>query len=105
MEKIKALIQRVVDTNFDCGEYNIEDVRNCELYSDRLEASRIAQSELIEEIEKLAKGLRAVESLIGESKGVAGYHKNGDIATWEELRTGGRCDALTEFDEALRALE
>lgn len=104
MEKIKALIHKLADANFDCGEFDEED-RSGQRYHDLVEKTESARTELIEEIEKLAKGLRAVESLIGESEGVAGYHKNGDVATWEELRTGGRCEALTEFDDALRALE
>lgn len=104
MEKIKALILKLADANFDCGEF-IEEDRSGQEYHDLVEKSESARNELIEEIEKLAKGLRAVESLIGESEGVAGYHKNGDIATWEELRTGGRCEALTEFDDAIEALK
>lgn len=51
---------------------------------------------------KLVKGLLAVASLIHNSKGVAGLHLNGDVATWDELRTGGRFEEwLYEFDDAL----
>lgn len=104
MEKIKALMHKLADANFDCGEFDEEDPSG-QKYHDLLAQEHSISNELIEEIEKLAKGLRAVESLIGESEGVAGYHKNGDVATWEELRTGGRCEALTEFDDAIEALK
>lgn len=104
MEKIKALIHKLADANFDCGEFEEEDPSG-QKYHDLLAQEQSISNQLIKEIEKLAKGLRAVESLIGESEGVVGYHKNSDVATWEELRAGGRCEALTEFDEALRALE
>lgn len=39
-------------------------------------------------IERLVKGLQAVASLMGESEGVAGLHRNGEIANWDELLTG-----------------
>ncbi len=48
---------------------------------------------------KLKNGIASVHALINESFGVAGLHLNGDIATWEELRTGGR------FAEWLDALD
>lgn len=51
--------------------------------------------------DRLRAGLQAVADLIAESDGVAGLHLNGDIATWDELRTGGRFeDWLLAFDEA-----
>jgi hypothetical protein len=50
------------------------------------------------------KGLEAVESLINESRGVSGLHLNGDLAPWDELRTGGRVEEwLIAFDDALNA--
>jgi hypothetical protein len=51
------------------------------------------------------KGLDAVASLIAESHGVGGLHLNGDYATWDELRTGGRFEGwLADFDAALVAV-
>ena len=51
---------------------------------------------------KLVAGLLAVEQLIAESHGVTGLHLNGDVAPWDELRTGGRFeDWLFAFDNAL----
>lgn len=36
--------------------------------------------------------------------GVAGLHQNGDVASWSELRTGGRFEAwLLAFDTAREA--
>ena len=52
--------------------------------------------------ERLLKGLHAVDMLIGESYGVAGLHLNGDVASWGELRAGGRLEEwLCDFDAAL----
>ena len=47
----------------------------------------------------------AVLALIEESYGVAGLHLNGDVASWTELRTGGRYeDWLFDFDQAVKRL-
>lgn len=51
---------------------------------------------------KLVLGINAVADLIDNSSGVDGLHLNGDIAPWNELRTGGRFEEwLVAFDEAL----
>lgn len=44
--------------------------------------------------------IREVAELINNTQGVAGYHLNGDIAYWDELRSGGRCCVLERLDEA-----
>lgn len=55
------------------------------------------------EIERLRAGLRAVSDLIDESHGVAGLHRNGDVAPWSDLRAGGKYEAwLVSFDDALK---
>lgn len=55
------------------------------------------------EIERLRAGLRAVSDLIDESHGVAGLHRNGAVAPWGDLRTGGRYEEwLASFDDALK---
>lgn len=55
------------------------------------------------EIERLRAGLRAVSDLIDESHGVAGLHRNGDVAPWSDLRTGGKYEEwLVAFDDALK---
>jgi hypothetical protein len=66
---------------------------------ERLERERDA---LIAKNEALRKGLNAVAALINDSHGVTGLHLNGDIAPWDELRTGGRFeDWLIDFDNAM----
>ena len=51
---------------------------------------------------KLVRGINAVADLMNNSTGVDGLHLNGDIATWGELRSGGRLESwLVDFDEAL----
>ena len=55
------------------------------------------------ETARLRKGLEAADQLMSESTGVTGLHLNGDIASWDELRTGGRFETwLMDFDAALR---
>lgn len=52
--------------------------------------------------ERMEAALRAVVNLIDDSYGVAGLHLNGDVAPWDELRTGGLYDEwLVAFDTAL----
>lgn len=66
------------------------------------ECLREALADKEKECERLRKGLDSVLSLIENSFGVDGLHKNGDVAPWNELRKGGRFDAwLNDFDEAL----
>jgi len=46
-------------------------------------------------------GIKAVAALIDESYGVAGYHLNGDVASWDELiNKYPTCAALMNFDTA-----
>lgn len=53
---------------------------------------------------RLVAGIKAVEELIHESRGVGGLHMNGDFAEWHSLRTGGRFENwLLDFDAALEA--
>ena len=57
---------------------------------------------LSEVIAKLVRGINAAADLMDNSSGVDGLHLNGDIAPWNELRTGGRFEEwLVDFDEAL----
>ena len=64
------------------------------------------ERELAEKTRLLAesrKGLNSVVDLINDSHGVTGLHLNGDVAQWEELRTGGRFeDWLIDFDAAIK---
>ena len=51
---------------------------------------------------ELRKALNAAAELMDESHGVTGLHLNGDVAPWDELRTGGRYEEwLVDFDAAL----
>jgi len=62
--------------------------------------------ELQKQRDSLLGGIQAVESLISESTGVMGLHLNGDVAQWDELRTGGQFESwLIAFDEALSTSE
>jgi hypothetical protein len=80
-------------------ELNLENARGGQNTGD-IESAVIAIEEY--KRKKLIEGLLAVESLILESKGVAGLHLNGDLAKWDELRSGGLFEEwLCEFDDAL----
>ena len=50
----------------------------------------------------LARGILAVQNLINESRGVDGYHRNGNIAEWDELLDDG-C-MLDEYSKALHLI-
>lgn len=47
-----------------------------------------------------------LDALVDNSEGVAGLHPNGDVASWESLREGGRFEAwLMRMDEARAFLD
>jgi len=49
----------------------------------------------------LRRVVSALDALIGESQGVYGLHKNGDMAPWPELTRGGQCEGwLLALNEA-----
>lgn len=52
-------------------------------------------------LEKFVNGLQAVADLMGESEGVSGLHRNGDLANWDELLTG---PWLADYHEAMNEL-
>lgn len=52
---------------------------------------------LIDVIERIVSEF---DELSAQSDGVAGYHLNGDIATWEEIKRGGRYECLGSIDYA-----
>lgn len=54
----------------------------------------------------LLSAVNAIAQLIDESAGVAGLHRNGDMATWAELRRGGRFESwLIDVDKAFDEME
>ena len=70
---------------------------------DEIAALEAENAKLREKVERLEKGISAVESLINDSHGVYGLHLNGDLAPWASLRTGGQFEEwLLDFDEALK---
>ena len=57
-------------------------------------------------LEAANKAVNAIEELINESRGVMGLHRNGNIAPWDELRSGGRYELwLLPFDELCQAVQ
>ncbi|QND84559.1 Uncharacterized protein ChrSV_2333 [Chromobacterium vaccinii] len=45
-----------------------------------------------------------IQVLMVESAGLAGFHRNGDIAPWGELVAGGRFERLTHLPDAVAAI-
>lgn len=71
-----------------------------------LHAAKKELSALQAENKRLRDAIKCVQDLMENSAGVDGLHLNGDIASWEELRTGGQCEGwLMLFDEALEKIE
>ena len=55
-----------------------------------------------ETIAIMTRAVNSMAELMDKSVGVAGLHRNGDLATWAELRRGGRFDGwLSDVDDAL----
>lgn len=70
----------------------------------RLAVERVQADRLIALTEaenaRLRQAVNEVRDLIRESTGVAGLHRNGDVADWESLLPGGQFEGwLTTFGE------
>ncbi len=64
-----------------------------------------ARNERLEAVAKAASlGAESVRELMSNSRGVDGYHRNGDIAEWEEIEAGGRLECIAEFNALEAAL-
>jgi len=60
-----------------------------------------AAPELLEALKGL---LDDVQGLMSESEGVAGLHRNGDVADWASLDEGGRFERLSNMSAAIAAI-
>jgi phage-related minor tail protein len=83
-------------------------IRCCRFYHD--EAATVISNELtrlsarVAELEGTGdKLVTDLDNLIKDSRGVDGLHKNGDIATWQELCAGGWMEEWLGSLEAARA--
>jgi len=55
----------------------------------------------MDELNECKRAIAAIRDLINDSEGVAGLHRNGDIAPWDELLAGGRFEEwLLDFSIA-----
>lgn len=69
---------------------------------ERYKALGEEKAALLEALDKLVTDLR---DLMNASEGVAGLHRNGDVATWDELTRGGKISSwLSTFDDACELL-
>ena len=94
----------------ELDDYVAEKLKDAQLaYEKAAEAAMLLNfkvEELTRQRDLAVSALNSVSALIDNSTGVAGLHLNGDVAPWEELRTGGRFESwLLEFDEALAAIK
>jgi len=90
-----ASITEQRDKAWACAEHREHNINT----EKRLEAKINAKEE---ECEGLHRALDAVQDLMDESDGVAGLHRNGDLAPWGELLEGGRFEEwLIAYSQAL----
>ena len=102
-ERRKKLAQRFHESTMGCHPENMPVALEKLILVVAAEAREDGRKEGIEE---MRPGIEAVEGLINNSHGVDGLHLNGDIAPWDELRTGGiYMEWLREFDRALERLK
>jgi uncharacterized coiled-coil protein SlyX len=52
-----------------------------------------------EKAEKLAKPVRDFLDIVNESRGIDGWHRNGDILLWEQ------CEQIAEIEDALASVQ
>lgn len=62
-----------------------------------IEALKAERAELAGALNALVDDINA---LVSESHGVAGLHRNGDVATWDEILPGGRFERLSGLELA-----
>lgn len=89
------------------GEPRPFETRHAEVLREalRIMAERDAAEKQRDELLAVLEGLTGdIQSLIGESCGIAGLHMNGDIAPWSELEAGGRFERLTHLLDAHAAI-
>lgn len=71
-------------------------------------AEALANARLIaaapELLEALIELVDDINALVSESHGVAGLHRNGDVATWDEILPGGRFEWLGSLERAESAI-
>lgn len=86
----------------DCGEAN-------SVYM--AAANPAVTLELITQLRKARESVPAllnlvadIQGLMSESEGVAGLHRNGDVAPWDELEPGGRYERLGSLQAAIEAI-
>ncbi len=67
--------------------------------------------ELIAQLRKARESVPAllnlvadIQGLMSESEGVAGLHRNGDVAPWDELEPGGRYERLGSLQAAIEVI-
>lgn len=56
-------------------------------------------------VHDLARGVGDFAAIMANSNGVAGYHQNGEIATWDEFDLTGVANALQAYEEQFGPLE
>lgn len=86
----------------DFNQYNkyIKDLRDSYL------SMKAERDKLKAIVEADTRALDAADSLMNESTGVYGLHLNGDLAPWNDLRTGGFMEEwLLDFDNAIAMRE
>lgn len=83
----------------DCGEANSAYIAAA---NPAVTLALIAQLRAAREFLPVLKGLVAdIQGLMSESEGVAGLHRNGDVAPWDELEPGGRFERLSSLSAAI----
>lgn len=92
----------------ECAKHYLGDADDSQIdlaaIADRY-ASKV-QPELVNKqlLASLKRVTEEIQDLMSESEGVAGFHRNGDIATWGELEAGGRFERLSGLPDALAAI-
>ncbi len=66
-----------------------------------IEALKAERAELAGVLNALVDDINA---LVSESHGVAGLHRNGDVATWDEILPGGRFERMNSLELAESAI-
>ena len=79
-----------------CGDYGCEECSSFDVESSRMYLELKAQLKASQdEVRSLRELIQGVDNIVHDSIGVAGYHNNGDIASWYEF------EEIVEIQNAL----
>ncbi len=74
-----------LETMMDDPDSKTEILPNGEISTKNMSEIIEERDKAVEMVERLEKGIEHVQSIVNDSKGLEGWHRNGDVALWDEI--------------------